>query len=58
MERKGLIASRLQAGDVRRAGRPRRHYTIEAKGLRALDSSRAATRRLWAGVRLPLKGTA
>lgn len=56
LESKGLISSRISPGDAVRGGRPRRHYTIQAKGLRALHASRAAMERLWAGVRLPLKG--
>jgi len=57
LEQKGLISSRLAAGGAVRAGRPRRHYAIEAEGLRALHDAKAAANRLWAGVRLPLKGT-
>ncbi len=56
LERKGLISSQLAAGTSTRGGRPKRHYTVEPKGLRALHASRRATERLWAGVRLPLKG--
>jgi DNA-binding PadR family transcriptional regulator len=58
LEQKGLVSSRLGPGSAVRGGRPRRHYSIEPEGLRALHSSRAATERLWAGVRLPLKGSA
>jgi PadR family transcriptional regulator len=57
LERKHLISSHLAEGGAIRGGRPRRHYAIEPKGLRALHASRAATARLWAGVRLPLKGS-
>ena len=57
LEDKGLISSRLGAGTAVRGGRPRRHYTIEPRGLRALHASRREAERLWAGVRLPLKGT-
>jgi DNA-binding PadR family transcriptional regulator len=56
LERKGLISSELADGSSLRGGRPKRHYRIEPKGLRALHASRRATDRLWAGVRLPLKG--
>jgi DNA-binding PadR family transcriptional regulator len=58
LERKRLISSRLAPGGPIRSGRPRRHYSVEPEGLRALNASRAAAQRLWAGVRLPLKGTA
>ena len=57
LESKGLVSSRVAPGSAVRGGRPRRHYTIEPAGLRALSDARAATERLWAGVRLPLKGT-
>ena len=57
LESKGLISSWLAPGSAVRGGRPRRHYAIEPKGLGALQASRAATQRLWAGVRLPLKGS-
>ena len=58
LERKRLISSRLARGGPIRSGRPRRHYSIEPGGLRALHASRAAVHRLWDGVRLPLKGSA
>jgi DNA-binding PadR family transcriptional regulator len=57
LEEKGLISSRLGPGNEVRAGRPRRYYSIEPAGLRALNESKAAVERLWAGVRWPLKGT-
>ena len=58
LEAKGMVSSRLGPGTAIRAGRPRRYYAIEAKGVRALNEARAATKRIWAGVRLPAKGTA
>jgi PadR family transcriptional regulator, regulatory protein PadR len=57
LEDKGLVSSRVSAGSAVRGGRPRRHYAIEPAGLRALQKARSASDRLWAGVRLPLKGT-
>jgi predicted transcriptional regulator len=57
LENKALISSWVAAGSAVRGGRPRRHYAIEPKGLRALQASRLAADRLWAGVRLPLAGT-
>ena len=57
LEEKGLISSRVGPGTEVRAGRPRRFYTIEPAGVRALNASRAAVERLWVGVRWPLKGT-
>jgi PadR family transcriptional regulator, regulatory protein PadR len=58
LEAKGMVSSRLGPGNAIRAGRPRRYYAIEARGVRALNEARAATKRIWAGVRLPAKGTA
>src|SRR4030095_472917 len=57
LEEKGLVSSRVAEGSAVRGGRPRRHYAIEPAGLRALHDARSASERLWAGVRLPLKGT-
>ena len=58
LESKGLVSSALGPGTPVRGGRPKRHYRLEAKGLRALNAVREATSRLWEGVRLPLKGPA
>jgi PadR family transcriptional regulator PadR len=58
LEHKGLLSSWVAPGSAIRGGRPRRHYSIEPSGLRALHASRAATARLWAGVRLAVKGSA
>jgi PadR family transcriptional regulator PadR len=58
LEEKRLISSWVAPGSAIRGGRPRRHYVIDPTGLRALHASRAATKRLWAGVRLPVKGSA
>ena len=57
LERKGLISSELDAGTVVRAGRPRRCYLVEQAGVRALNDAKAATERLYTGIRWPLKGT-
>jgi PadR family transcriptional regulator PadR len=56
LEEKRLISSRLGPGTKARAGRPRRFYRIEPAGVRALNESRAAVDRVWAGIRVPLKG--
>ena len=58
LEQKGLISSRLGSGTAVRAGRPRRYYSIEAAGVRALNDSKATVERMWSGVRWPVKGTA
>ena len=57
LEAKGLVSSELGPGTPVRGGRPKRHYRIEADGVRALSAVREATARLWSGVRLPVKGT-
>ena len=57
LEAKGLVSSQLGPGTPVRGGRPKRHYRIEAEGLRALAAVREATNRLWAGIRLPVKVT-
>ena len=57
LEAKGLVTSRLGPGTAVRGGRPKRHYTIEPEGVRALNDAKAAIDRLWAGLRGPLKGS-
>jgi DNA-binding PadR family transcriptional regulator len=57
LEAKGFVSSYLAPGTAARAGRPKRHYTIQPDGLDALHAAKAANDRLWAGLRLPLKGT-
>jgi DNA-binding PadR family transcriptional regulator len=58
LEAKGLVSSQLEQGNASRGGRPRRHYKIEPRGIRALNEARAVVERIWAGVTSPLKGTA
>lgn len=58
LEDKGLVSSRLGPGTPIRGGRARRFYTLQPKGLRALNEARAAVDGLWEGLRWPLKGTA
>ena len=58
LESKSLICSRLGAATVARAGRPRRYYSIEPAGIRALNEAKAAVERLWEGHRWPLRGRA
>jgi len=57
LEAKGFVSSALGPGTPVRGGRPKRHYRIEADGLRALNAVRTATTNLWNGIRLPIKGT-
>jgi PadR family transcriptional regulator PadR len=56
LEQKGLISSEVRPGDESRARLPRRYYSIEPAGIRALNEAKAAVDRIWAGVRGPLKG--
>lgn len=56
LEQKGLIASRLSPGNALRGGRPRRYYSLEAEGIRALNEARDAVKTIWHGLRWPLKG--
>jgi PadR family transcriptional regulator, regulatory protein PadR len=58
LEAKELVSSRLGPGTAIRGGRPRRYYTIETPGVRALNEARTIAKRIWVGVRLPAKGTA
>jgi PadR family transcriptional regulator PadR len=57
LEQKGLLASSLGPGTEVRAGRPRRYYTLEPSGRRALNQARATVDNLWRGFKWPLKGT-
>jgi DNA-binding PadR family transcriptional regulator len=57
LEQKGLISSEVRPGGESRAGLPRRHYSIQPEGIRALNEAKAVMERLWADVRSPLKNT-
>src|SRR5438067_13663828 len=57
LENKGLLSSHLGEGTPIRAGRPRRYYKVEPKGVRALDDARKPLSDLWRGIRLPIRGT-
>jgi PadR family transcriptional regulator PadR len=56
LEQKGLVSSRLGPGTAARGGRPKRHYVVQAAGIRALNQSKASVDRVWAGISRPLKG--
>lgn len=58
LEQRALLRSRLEPGNVVRAGRPRRYYSLAGAGVRALNESRATVDSIWRGVRWPLKGSA
>ena len=56
LEEKGLLSSDLGSGSEVRAGRPRRYYSLDPSGVRALNEARAAVSTLWRGFRWPLRG--
>jgi DNA-binding PadR family transcriptional regulator len=56
LEKKGLISSELRKGDELRGGLPRRYFSIEPDGIRALNEAKAVMNRVWSGVGWPLKG--
>ena len=56
LDRKRLLASRLEDGTPIRAGRARRFYRLRPAGLRALNDARSAVETLWDGLKWPLKG--
>lgn len=58
LEAKGLVVSREGESTPARGGRPKRHFTITAPGVRALAAAKAATDSIWRGFTLPQKGRA
>lgn len=54
LEQKGLLRTRVGEGSEERGGRPRRYLTLSPTGAAALERSREAMERLWAGVTLRL----
>lgn len=50
LERKGYLESRLSDPGVERGNRARRYYHVTAEGVRALEHSWAALRRMWEGL--------
>jgi PadR family transcriptional regulator PadR len=54
LEEKSLISSKLGPGLPERGGRPRRYYSIEKAGLRALNASKEAADKMWFGFNWPL----
>jgi DNA-binding PadR family transcriptional regulator len=58
LEAKGLVASREGESTPTRGGRPKRHFTITAAGVRALAAAKATTDSIWRGFTLPQKGPA
>ena len=49
LEAKGLLESRLGDATAERGGRAKRYFTLTRAGLRQLQQSREAYRRIWAG---------
>ena len=54
LERKALLSSSLGPGTPVRAGRPKRYYRLQPKGIRALNDARRAVDNIWGGVRWPV----
>jgi len=54
LEQKGLISSRLEEGTAVRSGRARRYYALTARGVKALNESKAALEQMWRAARWPL----
>jgi PadR family transcriptional regulator PadR len=57
LEHKGLVSSRLGPGTPVRAGRARRYYRLQPKGLRALNDARQLVDHMWRGLTWPLVST-
>jgi PadR family transcriptional regulator PadR len=56
LEKKRLLASRVEPGTPIRGGRARRFYRLQPSGVRALNDAWTAVEALWRGLRRPLKG--
>jgi DNA-binding PadR family transcriptional regulator len=56
LEGKGLVASRSGDATPERGGRAKRHFTVTAGGVRALNDARATSLNIWRGITGPLKG--
>jgi len=50
LEEKGYVESWLGDASAERGGRPRRYYRVRPAGVRALERSWAALRRMWEGL--------
>ena len=55
LEKRGLLRSRLAEGAPVRGGRPRRHYSISAEGMRALNDARNTLMEMWRTIQWPVK---
>jgi DNA-binding PadR family transcriptional regulator len=55
LERKRLLASRVEPGTPIRSGRARRFYRLQPRGVKALNDAWIAVEGLWRGLKRPLK---
>ncbi len=55
LEGKGYLDSWLGEPVAERGGRPRRYYRVRPPGVRALEDSWAARRRMWQGLEPPVR---
>jgi PadR family transcriptional regulator PadR len=56
MEEKGLVRSQIGESTSPRGGRPKRLFTLTAKGVAALRSEREVMERMWEGLDARLGG--
>jgi DNA-binding PadR family transcriptional regulator len=52
LERKGYVGTRMSDPTPQRGGRAKRYFEVRGSGLAALERSREALTRMWAGVDL------
>ena len=57
LEEKGYLESWLGEPVAERGGRPRRYYRVRPAGVRALEESWTALRRMWQGLKPPVRET-
>jgi DNA-binding PadR family transcriptional regulator len=57
LEEKGYLESWLGEAAAERGGRPRRYYRVRPAGVRALEESWTALRRMWQGLKPPVRET-
>ncbi len=57
LEEKGYLDSRLAGASAERGGRPRRYYRVTPAGVRALEHSWSALRRMWEGLEAKVRET-
>jgi DNA-binding PadR family transcriptional regulator len=57
LEEKGFVESWLADAAAERGGRARRYYRVRPAGVRALEQSWAALRRMWEGLETKVRET-